>query len=117
MGISNSLVDTYIQLYYIENRAQSIQIAREYLLRIKDYADTLQVEYDRLAIVNNTEAELEYCEALLLTQRKEIGMARKKLGYAFKRFNKSIARDSSMHPKFKELILKLEQLRSSLKSG
>ena len=67
-----------------------------------------------LTIINNTEAELEYCEAKILAGQNEISLARKKLAYAFRRYSKFEARESTMHPRFKGLIDKLGQLRNEL---
>lgn len=116
VGICNSYADAYIRLYSFSGNENHIQSAREAIDNAKNYVENLSVVYDSLAVINNTEAELEYYEALILYKKKEYKIASIKLGHAFKRYKKSIAKaEAEIHERWKRLYEKLEELKNELR--
>ncbi len=116
MGVYNAIADSNLRLYYFLKKIKYVQNARLAINEAKQRADTLGVAYDKLAILNNTEAELEYCEALAFFERKEYDLARRKINYAIKRYRKSIDNeDTELHVRWREIGDKIDQLAQLLK--
>jgi flagellar biosynthesis/type III secretory pathway chaperone len=115
IGVCNSLADAYIRLYSFSKNARCVVSAREAIDVAKDYADSQRV-YDSLAIINNTEAELEYYEALILCERNEYKISSIKLNHAIRRYKKSIAKEATeIHERWKKLSEKLDELKNKLR--
>jgi hypothetical protein len=116
IGIGNSNCDSLLRLYDIDGDAENILRARKLLSNMKDYSEELELDYDGVPIINHTEADLEYYEALLLFQKKEIPVAKKKINYAYRRFQRSIFRASFMSEESKGIGDRIEELRNKIYS-
>jgi hypothetical protein len=111
IGIGNSNCDTCLRLYDIEPDDELIFEARKILSKIKDHSEMLDVNYDMIPIINHTEAELEYYEALLSLKKNDVSIAKMKVNYAHKRFKKSVNHPSYMSEESKGIGTRIIELK------
>lgn len=114
IGVHNSSADSLLRLFDMDGKEDHLLEARAHVEQMKDLTTAINVVYDNLPIINNTEAELEFCEALRFLRIGQHDLARRKLNYAQRRFKKSVERDSSLLERFRSLGDKLESLRKQL---
>jgi len=118
LSICNSIADTSIRLYTLGQRQDLgyLRFAREAIDRIKQLFTENSMEYEKHAVYNNTEAEIEYYEALYYYSRNEMTLAHNKIIYANKRmaiFNK-IRKRTAISDRFSSIGNHINQLTTEI---
>ncbi|OQP59662.1 hypothetical protein A3860_36445 [Niastella vici] len=114
IGIGNSNCDSRLRLYDFDKQGEHIYQARAILSEMKDYTEVLEIDYNSVPIINHTEAELEYYEALMAYEKKDLVLAKKKITYALRRFQRCIDRASLMSEESKLIGERIVELRNRI---
>jgi|GEM_PF-3967197 len=117
IAVYNSLSNSNLLLYKSTRKLEYVKNARDMVEKMKSYTDESGIKYDDLPIPNNTEAELEYCEAEIFFNKNEFDLAKRKLKYARRRYEKSQLRPSLMDDRFYEVGKKITTLQDKIKAN
>lgn len=101
----NSICDAQLVLYDIEKLPAHLEKCRKSLASMKEYMQGEPAFLDNLPVPNMTEAQLETYESQIAFDRGDIFIAKKKLDYAKKRYEKAIEKKSVMDSQFGEKVL------------
>jgi tetratricopeptide (TPR) repeat protein len=97
VGIDNTICDACVELYLLEGEDGEeliTRLARPLLDNFKSKLTEMEEQYEQYPSYNHTEADLEYCEALILYKQRKIADASRKIENAVKRL--SVVDDSKL---------------------